>query len=36
MKINTNEVFDKIFRLSLAPNEFFEFNQFLIVDEKCV
>jgi flavorubredoxin len=28
------EIFRNIFRLSLAPNEHFEFNQFLIMDEK--
>ena len=31
---SSNEVFDNIFRLSLAPNKYFEFNQFLILDEK--
>jgi flavorubredoxin len=34
LKQNQVEVFDNIFRLSLAPNEYFEFNQFLIVDVK--
>ena len=34
MNQSSQEITKNIFRLSLAPNEHFEFNQFLIVDEK--
>jgi flavorubredoxin len=34
MKQNQVEIFGDIYRLSLAPNEHFEFNQFLVIDEK--
>lgn len=36
MKSSVFEIEKGIFRLSVAPTEHFEFNHFLIVDEKCM
>ena len=36
MKSNIYEIANGIFRISVAPTDKFEFNHFLIVDEKCM
>lgn len=36
MKTNVTELAKGIYRLSVAPTDRFEFNHFLIVDEKCM
>ena len=36
MKTNVYEIEKGIFRISVAPTDRFEFNHFLIVDEKCI
>lgn len=34
IRTNSQEIVSNVFRLNIAPNTYFEFNQFLIVDEK--
>lgn len=36
MYTNTSEVAEGVFRISIAPTDQFEYNHFLIVDEKCM
>jgi flavorubredoxin len=36
MYTNTSEIAEGVFRISIAPTDQFEYNHFLIVDEKCM